>query len=448
MDSFHFCIALRTQSDDRHQLAIAYPNPKPHAGYLISICGRSNQIRRRWDVDVQNKSIGKCPLCNHSQVVDGFAIANAPVTVASVFSAAEEARTVPTGQIQLACCTRCGFVFNRAFDPDLAKLGAKYESSQRTSPHFSAFARELAKEWVDRYGLRGGHVIEVGCGDGAFLAELLQAGVTSVTGIDPLAQSNLVPTEHSAQAQFRKHNFTADDARLPANALVCRHTLEHIPNVAEFMKLLRLWSEHNPDSPILIEVPAADRIFAEGAFWDIYYEHCNYFTLASLRHAFESAGLCVKHLKLAYDGQYILLDSEGRVPAIAWGSALAEDTLYTFSRFSASSHEVVERCRSRLLSLAGEGGPVVLWQGAAKTVGFMTAIGGDIPLAGAVDLNPMRQSQYLPPSGLRVLIPDELVNIGPRHIVLMNPVYKSEVQVKLDAMGVETSLHTIDQLLS
>jgi hypothetical protein len=32
------------------------------------------------------------------------------------------------------------------------------------------------------------------------------------------------------------------------------------------------------DTAVFFETPDAKRVLAEGAFWDIYYEHCSYFS--------------------------------------------------------------------------------------------------------------------------------------------------------------------------
>ena len=39
------------------------------------------------------------------------------------------------------------------------------------------------------------------------------------------------------------------------------------------------------------------RVLEEGAFWDIYYEHCSYFTLGSHARLFRRAGLDVTDLR-------------------------------------------------------------------------------------------------------------------------------------------------------
>ncbi len=388
-----------------------------------------------------------CRLCGCEEGEPFFVLPKAPVTVASVFDRAEDARAVPQGLVRLTCCPRCGFIYNSAFERDLAEQGARYESSQGTSAHFSDFARRLAAQWVERFGLQGGRALEVGAGDGAFLVQLLRAGVATGLAIDPLAQPAMVPADLAGRIEFDLSKFDTRHAATRASALVCRHTLEHIDDVAGFLKLFSVWASTNPASPILIEVPATDRILTEYAFWDVYYEHCSYFTAASLQHAFALAGLQAEAVRHAYDGQYLLLEARGSAAKASPASAAAADTLTACRRFGAGCQMAIDRCRTRLRALAAEGGPVVLWQGAAKTVALVTALGPDVDLACAVDVNPGRHWLHLPPYGLKVVPPAALVGIQPRHVVLMNPVYLNEVQAQLDALHLAATLHTIDQLM-
>ena len=57
-----------------------------------------------------------------------------------------------------------------------------------------------------------------------------------------------------------------------------------------------------------LEVPDADRILAEGAFWDVYYEHVCYFTAGSFARLADRAGLEVLTLRSGFDAQYLMLD--------------------------------------------------------------------------------------------------------------------------------------------
>src|SRR5690606_5558175 len=58
---------------------------------------------------------------------------------------------------------------------------------------------------------------------------------------------------------------------------------------------------------VLFEVPDVGRILRERAFWDIYYEHCSYFTAGSLAGLFRRVGFEVLDVEHAFGGQYLLL---------------------------------------------------------------------------------------------------------------------------------------------
>ncbi len=45
------------------------------------------------------------------------------------------------------------------------------------------------------------------------------------------------------------------------------------------------------------------------AFWDVYYEHCSYFSLGSLARLFRSTGFEVTGLHVEYDDQYLLVEA-------------------------------------------------------------------------------------------------------------------------------------------
>ncbi|MGD9597421.1 MAG: class I SAM-dependent methyltransferase [Steroidobacteraceae bacterium] len=387
-----------------------------------------------------------CPLCSSTSAECFYVLEQVPVTCTSIFDTAEEALAVPGGDIELCVCDECGFIFNRAFDQALGRIGAQYESSQAASAHFSEFAQSLAGQWVSRHGLEGGRVLEVGCGSGDFLKRMLDAGVHAAAGIDPLASP--ISSDYSNRVRLIAEEFHAAHFALAADALVCRHTLEHISDVAEFVKLLRQWAEGNPQSAILIEVPDAERVLAERAFWDVYYEHCNYFTAATLRLALELSGLEVTRLERVYANQYLIAEARLRETAhIDRTSPSAGQAVAACRAFASDVRAAIERGQAGLTRLAGSAAPVVLWQGAAKTVGLVTALPDAGVIKCAVDASPARHGKFLPGSALAVYAPDALRELRPGHIVLMNPVYLAEVRAQVCSLGLYTPVHSVNDLL-
>lgn len=391
-------------------------------------------------------SLRLCPVCAGRQSRTFYRVPAAPVTCASIFATPAEAKAVACGTIELRVCNRCGFVFNRTFDPALAQIGARYESSQAASPYFSDYNRSLVCDWVQRLGLTGKTVLEIGCGRGEFLLELLRAGAGKAVGMDPLIGSQRIKSEFGDRVELIATTFDESQIDFEADAVVCLHTLEHIADVDGFLQPLARWARRNPDRVVLFEVPASEQIFSECAFWDIYYEHCSYFTKASFNYAFAHAGFEVQQVRLDYGDQYLLLEARaekaGDIPAAPREVAAVRNSAVAFGDRARSA---IEHARRSFRALAKQG-PLVIWQGAAKTVGFLTALADPGIVGCAIDVNPHRQDTYLPGLGLKVASPDKIPVLRPRNVVLMNPVYYAEVESLLRTMGSDARLLTVNQI--
>ena len=98
-------------------------------------------------------------------------------------------------------------------------------------------------------------------------------------------------------------------ADLQADYVCCRHTLEHIGDVADFMRLVRQPIGDRADVAVFFELPDTERVLLEAAFWDIYYEHCSYFTPGSLARLFRRTGFEPRRLWKAYDDQYLMIEA-------------------------------------------------------------------------------------------------------------------------------------------
>jgi SAM-dependent methyltransferase len=390
---------------------------------------------------------GRCIVCGDASTTIFYSPPASPVTCTTVFPDSTTARSVPRGDIRLRGCNHCGFIYNELFDPKLADAGARYEASQAASQHFGSFARALAKDWIERYALRGKRIVEVGCGHGEFLSEMVRAGVAEAVGFDPVGDQARLSVDVRDRIQIRTEKFTHASSAIQADALVCRHTLEHIRDVPHFLELVHAWARRDADRVVLFEVPASERILDEGAFWDVYYEHCSYFVKSSLEYAFRRAGFHVDRTAMVYDDQYLILEAHAaRVAEPRDMHPTAAEIVAAAIEFGARSRAAIERSRAALRKLGAQGRPLVLWQGGAKTVGFMSALGEESLVDFAVDVNPRRQGQFIPPYGLQVVAPEELVRRRPKNVVLMNSVYFGEVGAMLGSLGLDTQLLTVDML--
>src|SRR5581483_2756188 len=129
---------------------------------------------------------------------------------------------------------------------------------------------------------------ENGCGKGRFLGHGCQQGRHQGPGVDPAYVPGRLSDEAARRTQFDPSFYDDRYAGLPADVVVCRHTLEHIWQVRPFMEMVRRNIGDRPDTLLFFEVPDVLRVLRDTAFWDVYYEHCAYFSLGSLARLFRA----------------------------------------------------------------------------------------------------------------------------------------------------------------
>ena len=138
---------------------------------------------------------------------------------------------------------------------------------------------------------------------------MMEHGVAHGMGIDPSCLQERAGGAAAERITVINDYYSEAYAHLDADAVVCRHTLEHIHRVGEFIRIVRHSLRGRPDTVVLFELPDVRRVLREVAFWDIYYEHCSYFTPGSLGGC-TGDGVRGARSRLDYDDQYILI--EGR----------------------------------------------------------------------------------------------------------------------------------------
>jgi SAM-dependent methyltransferase len=380
-----------------------------------------------------------CRVCGQSGPVAFYEANAVPSQTCVLLDTLDEAADYPSGDMLLVFCERCGFIQNSRFDPALVDYSVPTEESQAFSPTFTEFAAALANELVARYDLVGKSVLEVGCGKGDFLRLLAERGISSGRGIDPGYLPNRI-VGPGLELEFTRDWFGPGHTHLTADLVLTRHLMEHVSNVSEFLGWLRESVLATPGAALFTEVPDVGRVLAEGAFWDVYYEHCSYFTAGSLERALNRAGFDVDWLRMGFGDQYLLAGAvptggaTGRVsggPDIDGLAVLVED-------FAHLAADRLSFWRDRITAEIGGGGRVVVWGGGSKAVAFLTSLGVSDVLV--VDINPYKQGRWLPGLAVEVQPPDILRDLPPSLVIPMNSAYSSEIRHDLREMGLDPVL--------
>ncbi|MDH3330638.1 MAG: hypothetical protein OEM01_15530, partial [Desulfobulbaceae bacterium] len=92
-----------------------------------------------------NRHINQCPGCGYAgEATTLYHCNNIPVNSVTLFRKRQEAVNCRKGDIHLTCCSSCGLIYNKEYDPLACHYNEEYEESQSHSQVFTAFHYELA----------------------------------------------------------------------------------------------------------------------------------------------------------------------------------------------------------------------------------------------------------------------------------------------------------------
>lgn len=352
------------------------------------------------------------------------------------------ARAVGRADLDMAVCGSCGFIFNASFDPAKLSYGSDYENTQAHSGVFAEHISGLARHVVLERSVENSRIVEVGCGKGHFLKALVGLGSGNTgAGFDP---SYLGPDEALGGRVRFVRRFYGRDAAYPADVVVCRHVIEHVPEPLALLREVRMALEGSPCARVFFETPCVEWILDQRVIWDFFYEHCSLFSAASLARAFASAGFHVEGTRKVFDGQYLWI--EATVASGASGASAGDPapTVKRAREFAVAESLLVGSLEAQLIRLRKHG-KVALWGAGAKGATLANLVDpGRRLLDCLVDINPNKQGRFVPGTGHAILACDALAGREVRSAILMNPNYRSEIQGLLDSLGLDVSLVALD----
>ena len=335
-----------------------------------------------------------------------FRAENLPILQNITYSTKEASLQCTKGDVVLVQDASTGLVSNIAFNPDLLVYNQDYQNEQAHSSIFRKHLDDVAKI-IERYS-ENKTLLEVGCGKAYFL-EMLRSRGHRIIGVDPSYEgdtANIIPKPFNP------------DLGVHADVLILRHVLEHIQSPLTFLE--QIYHGNREQGLIYIEVPCFDWIIKNHAWFDIFYEHVNYFRLNDFYQIFET----VLESGYLFGGQYIYVVADLKslrepnfrsVDAIEFPSDFLKPIQHAWLWF----HEAAQKKRK-----------CIVWGASSKGVIFSIYMQryGAFPDS-IIDINPIKQGRYLPGSGLFVDSPESGLKSTEKSdiIIIMNNNYLKEI---------------------
>jgi len=325
-----------------------------------------------------------------------------PVFQNKVYPSLNDALAADYSTVELVQSNTSGFVFNKAFNAGLMNYDINYQNEQSNSQIFKDHLASVMRLLKD-LGIADKKVVEIGCGKGVFFDMMLKEGI-DCTGFDP--------TYEGSNPKIIKEYFDESYNDINADVIIMRHTLEHIPNPFSFIH--EIASANNYKGMLFVEVPTFDWIRSKGAFWDIFYEHCNYFTESSISSMFKEA--LTGNL---FGGQYIYL----------WADLAKLKSIVNKVNFAPIEELTFDGIIDSYVKLINIGQTFAIWGAGAKGSTFLNLLDPERKnIKYVIDINPAKQNKYIACTGHPIYSPLILSDQSVDSIIVMNENYIDEIE--------------------
>ena len=348
-----------------------------------------------------------CRLCKSSEVVEIFTLKDMP-SQAQYFPTSTKTALSLKSNLNLVQCSYCGLV------QILGKPVTYYREvirSNHVSGSMRSFRVNQLNDFLKKYKLESGLILEVGCSNGDIL-EILQELELNFHGIEYRKDyvKNLTDRgfrvfhAYPSDLETSKHIYKYD-------AFLSFNVLEHATDLKQFLSGIR--SLLNPNAIGLIEVPNFNTILSQDMISEFMLEHLTYFTKKTLRHALESTGFEVLEINEVWHN-YIISAVVRLRPKLEFTQA--QET-WKYLRI---------RVNEFLRSYTKD--QVCIWGAGHQSLATISLLGLQERISFIVDRAPSKQGSSAPASGIPIVSPSELsASVGISCVVVLGGSYTQEI---------------------
>ena len=310
-------------------------------------------------------------------------------------------------------CQTCSHVqLRQSISPELYK---DYLYTSDVSAGLMSYLGGLATDLIEQFDIHDRDILEIGSSDGTFLR--LFAADNRVIGIEP--SSGLAETAVSEFGIDTINGFFGPDTDLPPqDVLLCRHVLEHIDHIDEFLQTCLAHSK--PGGILLIEVPSLELMVEQRIYSNFFHEHLNYFSEATLAALLKCYGFDVEQVyhNDIHGGSMGLVARNSGVRDTRWSDQQPDQIA-----FFDAMREYVSAAAD---GFAGQ--QQLLGYGAAHRTSFLISVFRlQQAIDYVVDKNPNYHGKYVGGSSIQIRSPALLEQQQGRDILLFALSYEDEI---------------------
>lgn len=367
-----------------------------------------------------------CPVCSSENIKEFFNKQNVPTNQNYLYNSKLEARTAIKGDLKLCFCEDCEFIFNAKFIDSKVLYEDNYNNTQDASSIFKKYKFEIINKLVKKYDLREKVFLEIGCGKGAFLKELISfsGGIgygydTSYEGEKSYFKGNLI---------FENKYYDDTCVDLKPDMVILRHVIEHVSEPNKLIKIVNSALQNSKTGYLYIETPCVEWILKNGITYDFFYEHCSYFSKSSLKKLLDINGYDIVEMEHTFSDQYIYVVAK-----------IKDRKNISLLDSYIEKIKIKETLWNELINKYS--GKIAIWGAGAKGVTFLNNYDkGANHVNYVIDINTDKKNKCIPITGHDIVSPSDITKDDIEIIIIMNWNYVEEIKSILKSISLEIIL--------
>ncbi|ELS05591.1 methyltransferase family protein [Xenococcus sp. PCC 7305] len=383
---------------------------------------------KRKKLTFEIRSQKNCPACGHHISVP-LLFERHPLANTVRPKTDREAKQLERLPLDYVRCVECGHIYNYSFNYVNVPYSDQPYPVFNKGSIWSDFISEIHQEILAILPEKP-VVVEVGHGDGSFLARLRELKPEGrYVGFDVNGAK-----DGEGLVEFRNEIFQPDVhlPELQPDLIVSRHVLEHLHNPLGFLQSIALVATSIGISPLTyFEVPCADRVLETGRTVDFFYEHNSQFTTNSFNKMLSKCSASVERIGYGYDKEVIYGISRLGVSnyQLAYVQKSTEYLLKT-----ANSYVEIKK---QLQELYASGVTVAVWGGLGRSSTFMNRydMNADrFPLV--IDSDLAKAGTFVPGTGQEIRFRDWLLE-NPVDVVIIPSQWRAaDIVAEIEREGI------------
>lgn len=346
--------------------------------------------------------------------------------------------------LHLRICEQCGLgQVADVVTPERIFVDYRYLSSMSSTflSHAKEFVDNLVKdgevnpsEWV----------LEIASNDGYLLKNFLSYGIP-VLGIEPARNVSEIARVLGIEtiSEFFNSGLATElhAKRGFPKIIIANNVMAHVPDLKDVLEGLAILC--GPSTKIIVENPTLLGILDKMQFDTIYHEHYSYLSATSVNYLCQTVGLSLNKVeKLEVHGgsnRYWIgsISSQEKKNSSVESSLMNERgrKLFdqeTWANYSQSVNKTLDALQEWLDDCSKKAKRVYGYGAAAKASTLINAIQlKPNQIIAIADASDEKQSRFMPPLGIRIISPNDLVKGSPTDVLIFPWNIKEEISLEL-----------------